>query len=167
MAPPEARMAAVAGSWSVLWLIALGLEMAASGVAVWLAGRHGPALVAAVLNLLVGLRFVITLCPGRVPLITRYARCDAAGLPDRAEGYTRRLTACWAWLLCLFALTHAASMAGGYSTEAISVLQGGACVALFLGEHVLRSWRFPELGRATPWRTLRAIRSSFGAVHAT
>jgi uncharacterized membrane protein len=164
MAPRVARIAAVAWSWPALWLIAVGLEGVAGSVAVGLAGQHGPALVAVLLNLLAGLRFATTLRPGRVPLITRYARCDAAGLPARAEGYTRRLTAIWAGLLGLFALAHAAA-ASPLSTAAVAYLQAGACTALFLGEHVLRSRRFPELGRATPWRTLRAIRVAAGAPH--
>jgi uncharacterized membrane protein len=129
----------------------------AGGIALWLAGRHGPALVAVLVNLAVALRFAITLRPGQVPLITRYARCDAAGLPLHAEAYTRGLTAFWCWLLAGFALLHAAAMAGWWSTATLSLLQSAACLALFLGEHALRSRLLPELGRATPWRTVRAI----------
>lgn len=131
--------------------------MLAGGIALWLAGRHGPALVAVLVNLAVALRFALTLRPGRVPLITRYARCDVAGLPSHAEAYTRGLTAVWCWLLAGFALLHAAAMAGWWSTAALSLLQSAVCVALFLGEHALRTRRLPELGRATPWRTVRAI----------
>ncbi|MFC7543325.1 hypothetical protein ACFQU2_32980 [Siccirubricoccus deserti] len=61
------RIAALAGSWSALWLIALALELAAGSMAVWLAGAYGPALVGLGVNLLVALRFAVTLRPGAVP----------------------------------------------------------------------------------------------------
>jgi uncharacterized membrane protein len=166
MASPIARISAVAGSWQALWLIALALEIAAGGVAVWLAGRHGPALVGLGVNLLVALRFAITLRPGAVPLITRYARHDPAGLPVRAEAYTRRLTGAWALLLGLFTLAHAAPMLGLWTLAMVSLVEGLACIGFFLGEHALRSRLFPELGRATPRRTLRAVCRAAGARHA-
>jgi uncharacterized membrane protein len=144
-------------AWPALWLLAVAAEMLAGGALVWLAGRHGPALAAVLVNLAVALRFALTLRPGQVPLITRYARSDRAGLPLHGEAYTRALTAFWAWLLAGFALLHAAALAGWWSTAALSLLQSAACLALFLGEHALRSRRLPELGRATPWRTFRAI----------
>ena len=73
------------GLWPALWLAALALEFAAGGLATWLAGPHGPALLGIAANLLVAWRFAATLRPGAVPLITRYARHDPAGLPPRAE----------------------------------------------------------------------------------
>lgn len=166
MASPIARIAAVAGSWQALWLIALMLEVAAGGVAVWLAGRQGPALVGMAVNLLIALRFAVTLRPGAVPLITRFARHDPAGAPARVEAYTRRLTAAWALLLGLFTLAHAAPMLGLWSLVGVSLVESLACMAFFLGEHALRSRLFPELGRATPRRTLRAVCSAVGARHA-
>jgi uncharacterized membrane protein len=150
-------------SWPVLWLAAVAAELLAGGALVWLAGRHGPALAAVLVNLAVALRFWLTLQPGRVPLITRYARCDAAGLPAHGEAYTRRLTACWAWLLAGFALLHGMAPLGWWNTATLSLLQSAACVALFLGEHAWRGRILPELGRATPWRTFRAVL----AYHAT
>jgi uncharacterized membrane protein len=153
MASPARRLL----SWPALWLLAVAAEILAGAAALWLAGRHGPALVAVLVNLAVALRFAMTLRPGQVPLITRYARCDAAGLPSHGEGYTRALTALWCWLLAGFALLHMGAVAGWWTTAGLSLLQSAACMALFLGEHALRSRRLPELGRATPWRTFRAI----------
>lgn len=146
-------------SWTgpALWSLAILPELALGGLAVWLAGRHGPALVAMILNLLVGLRFALTLRPGRVPLITRYARWDRMGLPAECEGYTRRLTAAWAALLGGFALLHALALPDLWPTAAVARWQGIATVLFFLGEHVLRSLRMPQLGIATPWRTFSAI----------
>lgn len=144
-------------SGPILWLLAVAAEILAGGAVVWLAGQHGPALVAVLVNLAVALRFALTLRPHQVPLITRYARCDTAALPPRAERYTRALTGAWCWFLAGFALLHAATMAGWWSTATLSLLQSAAGLALFLGEHALRNRRLPELGRATPWRTFRAI----------
>lgn len=144
-------------SWPALWLLAVAAEISAGGVAVWLAGRHGPALVAVLVNAAVALRFAATLPAGQVPLITRYARCDPGGLPVRGEAYTRGLTGFWGCVLAGFALLHGLAMLGWWTTAALSLLQSTACLALFLGEHALRSHRLPELGRATPWRTFRAI----------
>jgi uncharacterized membrane protein len=152
--------------WPALWIGAALLEVAVGGVAVWLAGRHGPALVGVLLNLAVCLRFASTLRPGRVPLITRYARCDPHGLPAECEGYTRMLTTLWALLTAGFALVHAGAFLDLWSTRTVSVLQTAAFLTLFLGEHPLRAWLFPQLGRVTPWRTVRAMVSSFGAPHA-
>ncbi|MGK7868398.1 hypothetical protein [Falsiroseomonas sp. E2-1-a20] len=144
-------------SGSAVWLLAVAAEILAGGVLVWWAGQQGPALVAVLVNLAVALRFALTLRPGQVPLITRYARCDVAGLPQHGEGYTRALTAFWGWVLAGFALLHALAMLGWWTTAALSLWQSVACLALFLGEHALRSRRLPELGRATPWRTCRAV----------
>jgi hypothetical protein len=71
------------------------------------AGAAGRPILAVALNALVALRFAWTLRPGAVPLITRYARADAMGLPREAEGYTRALTALWAGLIGAFALAQA------------------------------------------------------------
>ncbi len=152
--------------WPAFWIGAVLLEVAAGGVAVWLAGRHGPALLAVLINLGVCLRFALTLRPGQVPLITRYARFDTAGLPPECEGYTRRLTAVWAVLLGAFALVQAGALLDLVTTRAASLVQGAAFLALFLGEHPLRGRLFPQLGPVTPWRTLRAMVTSFGTPHA-
>ncbi len=142
---------------STLWLLAVSAEILLAGVALSFAGQHGPALVAVLVNLAVALRFGLTLRPGQVPLITRYARCDEAGLPSHGEAYTRALTAFWCWLLTGFALLHALAVFGWWTTADLSLLQTVACLALFLGEHAVRTHRLPELGRANPWRTFRAI----------
>lgn len=146
-------------SWAgpALWALAIIPELALGAAAAWLAGRHGPALVAMLLNLAVAVRFALTLRPGRLPLITRYARCDRAGLPPEGEAYTRRLTWAWTGLLTAFALLHGLSLSDLWPMAAVARGQAIAFVALFLGEHVLRSLVMPQLGIATPWRTLAAI----------
>lgn len=151
------RVGGMVAAGSAIWVGGLLLELAAGGVAVWLAGRHGPALLAVLVNLLVGLRFAVTLLPGRVPLITRYARLDPHGLPASCEGYTRGLTAVWTALLACFATVHAGAFADLWTTREVAMMQTLAMSALFLGEHPLRARLFPELGRVTPLRTLRAM----------
>ncbi len=143
--------------WPSLWLLALSLEILLGVLALRLSGQTGPAVVAVIANLAVTLRFALTLLPGRVPLITRYARCDYAGLPPHAEPYTRGLTVFWCAILAGFAFLHGMVMAGWSSTEALSVLQSAICLGLFTAEHALRTLHLPELGLATPWRTFRAI----------
>lgn len=146
-------------SWvgPILWALAILPELALGGLAAWLAGRHAPALVAMLLNLIVGLRFALTLRPGQVPLITRYARCDRMGLPPECESYTRRLTLAWAGLLAGFAALHGLALLDLWPMAAVARAQGIAFAGCFLGEHVLRSLAMPQLGIATPWRTLAAI----------
>ncbi|HZF75516.1 MAG TPA: hypothetical protein VE033_06755 [Acetobacteraceae bacterium] len=154
-------------AWPVLWVAAVALEVLAGGVAIWLAGQHGPALLAVVLNALVCARFAATLRPGAEPLITQYGRFDRDGLPPECEGYTRALTVAWTVLIGAFSLAHAVPpLLGLGSTAMLSKAQGAIMLAFFLGEHVLRNRRFPHLGPATPWRTLRAMWLSLGARHA-
>ncbi|HEV7265591.1 MAG TPA: hypothetical protein VGN83_11805 [Falsiroseomonas sp.] len=155
------------GWTAAVWLGLLVLELAAGGVLLWFAGRHGPALLAVAVNLAVSIRFAVTLRPGSLPLITRYARFDEIGLPRECEGYTRALTGVWAGLLGLFALAHAAAMLDIWTVRAVSTVESFVLLSLFLGEHPLRGWLFPQIGRVTLLRTLRAIRLSSGARHVT
>ena len=160
------RIGAVATGWAALWLLAWLLEGLAAMLAVWLAGRHGPALLAVLLNLVVCLRFAVTLRPGEVPLITRYSRFDGVPAASRCDAYTRRLTAAWAVLLGLFALAQAGAVLDLWTTRQVSALEGALLLLLFLAEHPLRRRLFPDLGKVTPWRTLRAMRRAIGARHA-
>ena len=126
-----------------------------------------PAPFAAIGNLLAALRFGVTLLPGREPLISRYSRFDAAGPPPAVgAAYTRRLTALWAALLGGFASLYALAALLAWPLLAVAAAQLLLCGGLFLGEHAVRNRRFPEQGRATPLRTLRAIRLSWRAAAA-
>ncbi|MEN0074612.1 MAG: hypothetical protein AAGC69_09520 [Paracraurococcus sp.] len=138
-------------------LLLLGLEAAAGAAILEAAGRAGPALLAGLGNLLASLRFGLTLRPGGEPLISRYARFDAAGMPDADGRYTRRLTWLWALLLGGFALAFLGAALGAGSAAPLARLQPLACLGLFLGEHALRRRRFPGLGPVSPLGTLRAI----------
>ena len=147
-----------AGALLILGILVLGIDAAASALARRVAGSAGPALVAALGNSVVAIRFGVTLLPGREPLISRYSRFDSSGLPDQHGGYTRRLTAVWAALLGGFALLHAATAAvAPQAVTALSVVEALVCIGTFWGEHAVRNRRFPQHGRATPLRTFRAI----------
>ena len=78
-AVPGWRRIALAGA--ALWLLAVAAELALGAWVLRQLGAGGAVLVAVLLNGLVGLRFAATLRPGGVPLITRDARADFAGLP--------------------------------------------------------------------------------------
>ncbi|WP_149538294.1 hypothetical protein [Siccirubricoccus phaeus] len=142
---------------AVLLLALFAAEAAAGGVILGAAGRAGPALLAALGNLLASLQFGVTLRPGQEPLISRYSRYDSAARSGRLERYTRRLTASWALLLACFALAFLGAACGAWSAGLVSRLQLVLCPALFVGEHWLRRRCFPELGRVTLLRTCRAI----------
>ena len=117
-------------------------------------------------NLAVCTRFATTLLPGREPLITRYTRFDMGGMPPECRPYTRALTAAWAGFLAGFAALHALALAGFWPSWPVLAAEAGLGAALFLGEHALRNLRFPQHGRATVRRTLRAVRLAREAGHA-
>ncbi|UFN48246.1 hypothetical protein LPC08_19860 [Roseomonas sp. OT10] len=154
--PPRTR------PWRAAAALALALLfLAAPALAAWLfhAGTMlGMALLAA--------HFGLTLRRGQEPLIARYSRFDFGHLPPECAAYARGLTAFWAVLLGLGALVQVLPLAGVAPAVPAPVLTGGMlllCTLLFLGEHVVRSLRFPQYGRATPWRTCRAILSATAA----
>lgn len=109
-------------------------------------------------NALACWRFGATLLPGREPLITRYTRFDEGAVAQECLGYSRGLTRLWTGFLAGFAVAHAAALDGLCPPGAVLATEAAAGGALFLGEHVVRGLRFPHHGRATPLRTLRAVR---------
>jgi uncharacterized membrane protein len=157
VAAVRAWLASACGTGLLALLLVLGVEAAGGAAILRLSGEAGPALLAALGSLLASLRFGWTLRPGAEPLISRYSRFDAAGLPDQDGRYTRRLTAAWAVLLGAFALAFLAAALSLCPTAPLWRLQPAACATVFLGEHLLRRRCFPALGRVSPLRTLRAI----------
>jgi hypothetical protein len=135
------------------------LAGASLAMAVLLAGNP---LAAALGNAAVALRFGLTLLPGREPLIAHYSRFDWAGPPE--GGYTWWLTLAWALLLGGFALAHGAAGLAGLEDAPLALAEPVVCALFFCAEHALRNRRFPQLGRATPLRTLRAIGLAHGLV---
>mgnify|MGYP007135336283 CR=1 FL=1 len=138
----------------------IGAGVAAFGLAALLlpgpadSAHAGLALLA---NALACWRFGVTLLPGREPLITRYSRFDEGVIVQECRGYSRGLTVLWTGVLAGFAAACAAALAGAWPIDTVLATETLAGGALFLGEHVVRSLRFPHHGLATPLRTLRAV----------
>ena len=107
--------------------------------------------------------FARTLRAGREPLIARYIRFDEARDAEECAGYARGLTLFWAVVLGVAAVVElgcfAARVEPGWVPD-------GVLLALFLGEHAVRSLRFPAGGIAWPTQTLRAIIRAERAGHA-
>ncbi|MDB5368465.1 MAG: hypothetical protein JWP20_23 [Roseomonas sp.] len=154
--------------------LALACGIAALGLACW-AWPGAMALLARLLpvlgDLMLAVHFGATLRRGREPLITRYTRYDPGTLLAECAGYTRRLTLLWTCLFLALAPVHTALLLGlppvGTPVDSLTILgiTGGLMLVLFLGEHVIRTLRFPQFGPATPARTLRAILSATLARH--
>jgi hypothetical protein len=153
------------GSGLLVFLLILAMEAAGGAAIIRLSGEAAPILLAAFGNLLAGLRFGWTLRPGAEPLISRYGRHDVAGLPDADGRYTRHLTALWALVLGAFGVALLLAAAGHCPAGPLLPLEPALCAAIFLGEHLVRRHRFPQLGRVTPLRTIRAIYLSHRVSH--
>ncbi|WP_338665671.1 hypothetical protein VQH23_10935 [Pararoseomonas sp. SCSIO 73927] len=106
--------------------------------------------------------FARTLRPGAQPLIAEYIRFDERRDPVACAGYARGLTLFWAAVMAGMAVAElAAALRGvelGWAPEV-------TLLALFLGEHAVRSLRFPEGGIAWPSQTFRAVLRAERARH--
>jgi len=141
------------------WARRIGLAATAAAAA----GTPGAATLALGLlpvaaNLLLAWHFGATLRPGAEPLIARYTRCDFGRVPAECAPYARRLTALWTAVFAALALLNALPPVSGAVTAGEALGWNAAAVAtLFLGEHLVRSLRFPQYGFASPLRTCRAM----------
>jgi len=136
-------------------------------------GLFGRGAASAVLALLPALAcaafawgFARTLRAGREPLIARYIRFDERRDSAECAAYARRLTALWAVALGLAAAMQLVPLVVPLAGAAAwHLLPLAALVLLFLGEHVVRSLRFPAGGIAWPDQTFRAILRAERARH--
>ncbi|HEY8609840.1 MAG TPA: hypothetical protein VIL69_00955 [Roseomonas sp.] len=156
--PGSGGMARRRALWRLLAVLPL-LAIGALPEAAWPAGMgHAVGLLWELLPALFSAGFAWgfarTLLPGREPLIARYIRFDETRDDEQCAGYARGLTLFWAVALGVAAVAEAASVARGielgYAPDAV-------LLALFLGEHAVRSLRFPSGGIAWPSQTLRAV----------
>ena len=129
---------------------------------------NAPILLPLVINLFLLFQFGRTLLPGCEPLIVRYCRIALGTVPADVQRYARRLTTLWSAVF-LFMAVECAVLAEFSSVETWSlfanVLNYIIIVALFVGEHAVRSLVFPQYGIALPLRTGMAMwRSSVDAM---
>lgn len=111
-----------------------------------------------VLEACLALHFAASLRQGREPLIALYTRLDWGHVPPECAGYTRRLTQLWSVVLAALAAAHGLTFALPDLDPGLALAANAAVVlALFLGEHLVRTLRFPQFGIASPLRTFRAI----------
>ncbi|MBB5694263.1 hypothetical protein [Muricoccus pecuniae] len=108
------------------------------------------------------LGFARSLLPGHEPVIARYNRFDETKDPAECAGHARRLTLFWAVALALAAAADLLAVARGVD---LGWGPDAVLLALFLGEHALRSLLFPAGGIAWPSQTLRAIMRAERARH--
>ncbi len=143
----------------IAWFTAIMLLVAALA-AIW----HGYASAIALLlapsvlaNLAMLYVFGHTLLPGKEPLITRFRRLDIGHVEPKFIRYTRQLTMLWTILFAAGTLVSLAAAVSG-NVELWSwiafVLLPALTVALFLGEHVYRAYRYGAEERTSPLRTL-------------
>jgi uncharacterized membrane protein len=104
-----------------------------------------------------------TLTPGRVALITRFARLEHRQPDPRKMTYTRRLT--WVWVMFfLFMAMISVALAASGAHEAwvwFTAVGNYLCVAaLFAIEYGYRRWRFPHEDRTSLWRHILMMRAA-------
>jgi uncharacterized membrane protein len=143
----------------IVWFAVILLLMAAL-TAIWRGYASAIALLLApsvLANLVMLYIFGHTLLPGREPLITRFRRLDVGHVAPKFIGYTRRLTMLWTILFAAGTLVSlAAAIAGDIEIWSWIgfVLLPALTVALFVGEHVYRAYRYGAEERKSPLHTL-------------
>lgn len=143
----------------IAWLAAIMLLVAAL-TAVWQGYASAIALLLApsvLANLAMFYVFGHTLLPGKEPLITRFRRLDIGHVEPKFIGYTRQLTMLWTFLFAAGTLASlAAAMSGNVELWSwiAFILLPALTVALFLGEHVYRAYRYGAEERTSPLHTL-------------
>ena len=141
------------------WMAGIALLLLAL-VAIWAGYVSAVALLLApsvLVNAAMCFIFGRTLLPGQEPLITRFRRIEIGYVAPKFAGYTRRLTVIWTLLFaagCVASLAVAATGEIELWSWVAFILFPALTVALFLGEHLYRAYRYGPEGRASPLRTL-------------
>ena len=100
-------------------------------------------------NLAVSGIFAYTLLPGHEPAILRVARVSRGDVPADLAAYARRVTWVWAILPAAIMLTAlSALLLAGLSAWSwiANVANPVLLLVTFLGEHLVRGWKFPQYG---------------------
>ncbi len=108
--------------------------------------------------------FGLTLLPGKVALVTRFARVIHGQLPPKIERYTRRVT--WAWTLFFLILAGVATLLYvGASRERwslfVNVLTPLVIAAMFAAEYLVRRLSFPDFPHSSIMTGVRAFQRAF------
>ena len=111
-------------------------------------------------NLAVSGIFAYTLLPGHEPAILRVARVSRGDVPADLAAHARRVTWVWAILPAAIMLTALSALLfaglGAWSWIA-NVANPVLLVVTFLGEHLVRGWKFPQYGRPSVIWTLSVM----------
>lgn len=172
-----ARPFAVALSWIGAALLAIGLARAAGvalaegtavaavlGLGLYLGAgtRWAVFLPSLAANLLLAWFFGRTLLPGRIPLVTLFARFvhGTATLDAERESYTRAAT--WAWCLFFLALTAISAVLAVLAPLAAwslfaNVLTAPLVAAMFAAEYAVRRRRLAGHAHVPPLAVLRRL----------
>lgn len=142
------------------WL--LGVIGTAAVLALWLLGDtqwllyFTPVLMQAVMLTF----FAVTLLPGEMPLVERFARSMVSDVDERVARYSRRVTASWSVLFVLLLIACAAApfllsdAAWSWLTNVVTYV----CVALFFAvEFVLRRFALPGYQHPNLWQFARGV----------
>ncbi len=166
LVPATAALRASGGRRSKYALLAAALSLLAACALLWQTSDSRLALIlpSFLCSLLTSAFFAYSLLPGQVPIIVRICHVTRGNpLPDGLESYARRLTLGWAILPALLALTALAVLAtfglrewSWVSNVANPILMS----AFFLGEHVFRAWRLPQMGKPSIVRTIDVMLNS-------
>jgi len=166
LVPATAALRASGGRRSKYALLAAALSLLAACALLWQTSDSRLALILPSFlgSLLTSAFFAYSLLPGQVPIIVRICHVTRGNpLPDGLESYARRLTLGWAILPALLALTALAVLAtfglrewSWVSNVANPILMS----AFFLGEHVFRAWRLPQMGKPSIVRTIDVMLNS-------
>ena len=100
-------------------------------------------------NLAVSSVFAYTLLPGHEPAILRVARVSRGEVPADLAAHARRVTWVWAVLpaAIMLAALGALALAGlGAWSWIANVANPVLLLVTFLGEHLVRGWKFPQYG---------------------
>jgi len=111
-------------------------------------------------NLAVSSVFAYTLLPGHEPAILRVARVSRGQVPGDLAAHARRVTWVWAILpaaVVLAALSGLALAGLGAWSWIANVANPVLLLVTFLGEHLVRGWKFPQYGRPSVIWTLSVM----------
>ena len=153
--------------WASRWRLRVALIATVVAIAAWVVHRAVPwdprwvyLVQHAGPNACLGIFFGRTLLDGQRPLVTRFAQAVHGELPAGMPAYTRSVTLAWTLYFALMAgcslLLFALGQAYWWSVLA-NFLTLPAVALMFVGEYLVRRWRFPDFKHASLLEGIRAF----------